>query len=784
MENKNDKGEENVMKNNKKLLAALLAVMMAASSSVVVFADEAEKTEEKDSIPSTELTQATVAIDPIDVGVEKQGLVGDGTQNNPYQISDASQLTVLSTDAYVSGRYVYVKLMNDIDLSKSTPSFGTAYINCFQGEFDGNGHKIYGAATGTSVFKNFLEGKIQNLTWNIENTYAYLVESNGSSKRNSPLKGCTYEGISVIGNVVFPDSTNNNESPLVVYASGMTTFKNVIISANISSVAAYNGIFVGYKASWSDTEGNVKTTFNFENCSYTGTAVGDQLGMFFGNPTGMESALKDGSLSITVKNCALTGTITGNRADFLVANVGGNQYAEGSKIKELNSKIINENDGLNSNNLQQSQEITDFTITKNKDGKIKITKNSSSQSISEIRIAVSVYSNRYDKDGNKAGTYLHTKTERISVDKLEENKALYPVLGYDSEFYDGAGTVGTIGSDQSIETVTVDGKAYLKLCTDFCEKDDCSHRFADTVGTSKKADMIRLVAYDANGKQIGIISTIGQEDFTVPTEPSIPEQNNAGITIKEDDGNQSIFIAENANVSTLEDIKLPEGCSWLNPKMRINDGGQTCYYYDTQRNVFSIYVEKEVKQDNGNNNNGGSIGVPGTGTPIGTGTWKQSPAGWWYQNPDGTYPVNQWKYLDSGKGYKAWYLFNQNGYITFGWQKVGNTWYYMNRSGEMQTGWQFINNKWYYLNSNGAMATGWVKDGNKWYFMNKDGSMHFGWLSWAGYWYHLDSHGVMSTGWKQVNGKWYYMYAENGRMAANTTTPDGYYVNANGEWIK
>ncbi|MGI5960289.1 MAG: putative Ig domain-containing protein, partial [Massiliimalia sp.] len=77
--------------------------------------------------------------------------------------------------------------------------------------------------------------------------------------------------------------------------------------------------------------------------------------------------------------------------------------------------------------------------------------------------------------------------------------------------------------------------------------------------------------------------------------------------------------------------------------------------------------------------------------PTTNGNWRQTPIGWWYQNPDGTYPANQWRYLDSGKGYKAWYWFNQYGYMTTGWQKVGNTWYYMNRSGEMQTGWVFVN---------------------------------------------------------------------------------------------
>ena len=47
----------------------------------------------------------------------------------------------------------------------------------------------------------------------------------------------------------------------------------------------------------------------------------------------------------------------------------------------------------------------------------------------------------------------------------------------------------------------------------------------------------------------------------------------------------------------------------------------------------------------------------------------------------------------------------------------------------------------------------------------------------------------MSTGWIQLNGKWYYLSTGNdsrpaGSMYANERTPDGYMVNANGEWIQ
>ena len=38
----------------------------------------------------------------------------------------------------------------------------------------------------------------------------------------------------------------------------------------------------------------------------------------------------------------------------------------------------------------------------------------------------------------------------------------------------------------------------------------------------------------------------------------------------------------------------------------------------------------------------------------------------------------------------------------------------------------------------------------------------------------------MLVGWQQINGNWYYMDQRSGKMLANTTTPDGYYVNASG----
>ena len=88
----------------------------------------------------------------------------------------------------------------------------------------------------------------------------------------------------------------------------------------------------------------------------------------------------------------------------------------------------------------------------------------------------------------------------------------------------------------------------------------------------------------------------------------------------------------------------------------------------------------------------------------------------------------------------------------------------------------------YVVDSKGTKATGWVNDQGTWYYLNAEGVMQTGWVKDNGTWYYLKSSGAMVTGWYQVGGKWYYSYA-SGALAVNTTTPDGYKVNYNGEWV-
>ncbi|WP_315370103.1 N-acetylmuramoyl-L-alanine amidase family protein [Oribacterium sinus] len=122
--------------------------------------------------------------------------------------------------------------------------------------------------------------------------------------------------------------------------------------------------------------------------------------------------------------------------------------------------------------------------------------------------------------------------------------------------------------------------------------------------------------------------------------------------------------------------------------------------------------------------------VLGVDRSLSGGQWMQDEKGWWYKRADGSYPKNSW-------GYEA---YNGKSY-------------------------------WYYFLDSGYMATGWVEvNGSKYYlFPNSDG--------WKG---------RMLTGWQWIDGNCYYLDLQGqneGALYRNTTTPDGYAVDAEGRWV-
>jgi len=77
------------------------------------------------------------------------------------------------------------------------------------------------------------------------------------------------------------------------------------------------------------------------------------------------------------------------------------------------------------------------------------------------------------------------------------------------------------------------------------------------------------------------------------------------------------------------------------------------------------------------------------------GRWILDAHGWWFLNPDRSYPANTWKMIN-GK----WYYFNKSGYMKTGWVQTNGIWYYLGADGAMLSNTRTPDG--YYVNQSGA----------------------------------------------------------------------------------
>ena len=169
---------------------------------------------------------------------------------------------------------------------------------------------------------------------------------------------------------------------------------------------------------------------------------------------------------------------------------------------------------------------------------------------------------------------------------------------------------------------------------------------------------------------------------------------------------------------------------------------------------------------------------------------------------------------DSKEGtHKVWIYVSQTGEVQTGWVQDNGSWYYLSElTGEqkgiglLQKGFLEINKTFYYFDESGAMKENqWFQTTEGWYYADKSGAVKvYEWFQVGGKWYfatekgtivtnawiqsndevyHFNKSGVMSENeWFEAEGSWFYA-SKSGAILRNTTTPDGYYVNARGQWV-
>lgn len=130
----------------------------------------------------------------------------------------------------------------------------------------------------------------------------------------------------------------------------------------------------------------------------------------------------------------------------------------------------------------------------------------------------------------------------------------------------------------------------------------------------------------------------------------------------------------------------------------------------------AIYANRAAADNYYGSGSSSSGGQTGSGSNTAGGAWLRDGHGWWWCNPDKTYPVANWKLINN-----VWYYFNQSGYMAENqWVLNNNQWYYCGNGGAMvKSQWVQTNGMWYYCGADGAMLTSQLIGGK--YYVDKSG---------------------------------------------------------------
>ena len=235
---------------------------------------------------------------------------GNGSVDNPYEISTAAELAWFRDYVNNESQYVSATLTEDIDLSEfchaadaatnteelSWDPIGNGRMYC--GTFDGNGKTIRNLyINSTIMYKGFFgyanSGSIKNITF--DNAKVKNTHYNGTGILTGAFEKCTIENIKTLANCSVEGTYNTGG----IAGIGTGNISNCENRAMVNGTNNVGGI-VG-----NSSDNTISSCANYGAVTGTESNVGGMVGFF---------------ISGTIQNCANYGDISG--ADYVGNQIG------------------------------------------------------------------------------------------------------------------------------------------------------------------------------------------------------------------------------------------------------------------------------------------------------------------------------------------------------------------------------------------------------------------------------------------------------------------------------
>lgn len=267
---------------------------------------------------------------------------GDGSNNDPYQISDAEKLTALQTQVNENGfSYTgkWFRLTNNIDLNNElwTP-IGIDALHSFGGSLDGGGKTISGLKVETDRQWAGLFGSVRG-TYGVPMTMRDLTLKNGSVKFTSSGTSCSGGLVAIVEGETALELRNVVAENLTV-SGGRSGSGGLLGRGRVAMTNCHNrgGSVTGSYAGGLAGKGHT-TLLNhvFTGCTNSAKVVGERTaGGMTGNETyndgSYTSCANSGSISAaqgyasgiaaggSYERCSNSGAVTGQQAAGIASN--------------------------------------------------------------------------------------------------------------------------------------------------------------------------------------------------------------------------------------------------------------------------------------------------------------------------------------------------------------------------------------------------------------------------------------------------------------------------------
>ena len=221
---------------------------------------------------------------PWDGSVATKFASGDGTQENPYLIQNASQFAYFAkqVNAGVSYESKHIRLEINLDMNKKAFSVIGSDANQFKGTFDGNGHFI------------------KNISISSANSYVGLFAYNCGTIENLAIENITVNASKNVNNVIV--------GGLVAYNMGEISncYLTGLVKGSCDSILVIGGMI-------GENNGTIKNCYTTANVEGTSVYFRAYAGGFIGK----------NSESGVCEDCFASGNVTSKGASEIFSFVGG-----------------------------------------------------------------------------------------------------------------------------------------------------------------------------------------------------------------------------------------------------------------------------------------------------------------------------------------------------------------------------------------------------------------------------------------------------------------------------